>query len=224
MKILIAEDDFRVAEIHQEFVNKLKGMDVVAKAKTASETITLLKKHTIDVLLLDVYLPDQKGSDLLPIIRKIQPNLTVIVITASTERTIFRTSTHFGVVDFLIKPITFERFKLAVKKAESRRGFLEGSNQLTQKEADQFFQYPYKLEQVFPKGIDPITLEKVKDLLKTTIQGITADEMGELLGASRTTSRRYLEYLITIEEARAELEYGVVGRPERLYYKKNQEK
>ena len=224
MKILIAEDDFRVAEIHQEFVSKLKGMDVVAKAKTASETITLLKKHTIDVLLLDVYLPDQKGSDILPVIRKIQPNLTVIVITASTERTIFRTSTHFGVVDFLIKPITFERFKLAVKKAESRRGFLEAGNQLTQKEADQFFQYPFKSEQVFPKGIDPITLEKVKDLLKTTIQGITADEMGELLGASRTTSRRYLEYLITIEEARAELEYGVVGRPERLYHKKNQEK
>ncbi len=70
-----------------------------------------------------------------------------------------------------------------------------------------------------PKGIDRLTLEKVRHLLQEQQDGITAEALGKQFGASRTTSRRYLEYLISIDEAKAELEYGIVGRPERKYWK-----
>lgn len=68
-----------------------------------------------------------------------------------------------------------------------------------------------------PKGIDPLTLQKVIDIMKTVEDGISAEEMGEKMGASRTTARRYLEYITSTGEVTAELEYGIVGRPERRY-------
>lgn len=69
-----------------------------------------------------------------------------------------------------------------------------------------------------PTGINPITLKKIKEALRTADGGMTAEELGEAMGASRTTARRYAEYLVSKEEARAELEYGIIGRPERKYY------
>ena len=222
MKVLIAEDDFRVAGIHQEFIRQIAGVEVIEKATTAAETISFLKEKTLDILLLDIYMPDQQGTELLAVIRKVQPNITIIVITATTERAVFRKAYQYGVTDFLIKPITFERFEHAISKARSRHMFLQAEEQISQEDADRFFAYTEAdgRESSLPKGIDPITLDKVKALLKNIDGGITADAMSESLGASRTTSRRYLEYLITIKEARAELEYGLVGRPERLYHKR----
>lgn len=69
-----------------------------------------------------------------------------------------------------------------------------------------------------PTGINSLTLDKVKTLMALENSGITAEELGEKMGASRTTARRYVEYLVTTGECRAELAYGIIGRPERKYY------
>ncbi|WP_353625878.1 response regulator [Bacillus sp. JCM 19041] len=58
MNVMIAEDDYRVAEIHEQFLKKMNDIQVVAKAQSAKETVDLAKKHQPDLLLLDVYLPD----------------------------------------------------------------------------------------------------------------------------------------------------------------------
>ena len=64
-----------------------------------------------------------------------------------------------------------------------------------------------------------MTLDKIRCLFKQETGQLTADEAGEKIGASRTTARRYLEYLITTGELVADLSYGTVGRPERSYKK-----
>lgn len=69
-----------------------------------------------------------------------------------------------------------------------------------------------------PTGINSITLQKIKNALRAAQKGMTAEELGEKMGASRTTARRYAEFLVSQEEALAELEYGIIGRPERKYY------
>lgn len=221
MKLLISEDDFRVADIHQEFAGKIQGIKSIGKTSNAADTLAFLKQQPVDLLLLDIYLPDQLGSELLETIRKVRPEVMIIVITAATERAIFRKASQYGISDFLIKPITFDRFKQAMNRAMSKRNFLFLDEHIDQKQADEFFAYnpSYTKDDSLPKGIDRITLDKVKQLLNEETKGITADAMSELLGASRTTSRRYLEYLLSINEAEAELEYGVVGRPERLYHR-----
>nr|WP_245001229.1 HTH domain-containing protein [Caldalkalibacillus thermarum] len=73
-----------------------------------------------------------------------------------------------------------------------------------------------------PKGINPLTLQKVEEVIRETqTNSITAEELGQQIGVSRTTSRRYLEYLVSIGKVRADLAYGAVGRPERRYYLKS---
>lgn len=221
MNVMIAEDDYRVAEIHEQFLKKINDIQVVAKAQSAKETVILAKKHQPDLLLLDVYLPDQLGTDTLIELQQSCPTMQVILITAATEKEIFRSALQHGVADFLVKPIAFERLQSAVSKVEKLSAWLQEKEPIDQSVADQFFQKTDKRlsEDVnLPKGIDQLTLQKVRTLLNEQVEGITAESMGRMFGASRTTSRRYLEYLISVGEAKAELEYGIVGRPERKYW------
>lgn len=221
MKIMIAEDDYRVAEIHEQFLKKMKNVDVVAKAQNATEAVSLVQMHQPDLLLLDVYLPDRLGVDVLPELHQACPDMQIVLITAATEKTIFHKALQNGVVDYLVKPIAFERLQQSVDKAKSLRKWLQDSQPIDQQAADQFFQgakTKHAPPVALPKGIDQLTLEKVRTLLRQQSEGVTAEALGRKFGASRTTSRRYLEYLISTNEAKAELEYGIVGRPERKYW------
>lgn len=223
IKAMITEDDFRVASIHEEFIKKIDGVEVVGKALNASEALTVLENTQVDVLLLDNYLPDQPGVSLLPEIRQKHPKLDIILITASTEGDVVESSIRNGVLDYIIKPVTFHRFKKALDKVKSRRELFNAHDEFNQTIIDQFFtgEQSSKCSKSLslPKGIDPLTLIKVEQIMETFYhQGINAEEMGEQLGASRTTARRYLEYLISVGKVKAELEYGIIGRPERKYY------
>ena len=85
LKVAIAEDDFRVAQIQEEFLLKIKDVKVIGKALNAKETMELLQKEEIDLLLLDNYLPDGIGTDLLPQIHADFPSVDVIMVTAANE-------------------------------------------------------------------------------------------------------------------------------------------
>lgn len=220
IKIAIVEDDFRVAAIHEEFLAKINGVKVVGKALNAADALKLLDNIEVDVLLLDNYLPDQSGVELLPEIRSKHPNVDIILITASTEGQVVEASIRNGVLDYIVKPVTFERFRVALDKMISRRELFKSNNEFNQLVIDQVFSgNEVKLESMtLPKGIDPLTLSKVEETLELLRAGVNANDLSECIGVSRTTARRYLEYLISIGKAKAELEYGIVGRPERKYY------
>ncbi|WP_404451556.1 response regulator [Virgibacillus necropolis] len=221
IKVLIAEDDFRVASIHEEFILKMKDIEIVGKALNAKDTIRLLEKYDVDLLLLDIYMPDELGTELLPNIRKIFPKVDVIMITAATDKTLLEKAVRNGVYNYLIKPVTLDRFIETIESYKAKKKLLESQREVNQSLIDNFFGNVKKEsvgEKILPKGIDPLTLQKIKKILYTLEDGTTADEMGQKMGASRTTARRYLEYLVSDEGAKAELEYGVVGRPERKYY------
>ena len=220
IKAAIAEDDFRVASIHEQFLEKIEGIQVVGKALNAKEAIELLENTEVDLLLLDNYLPDRNGVSMLPVLRKRFENLDIILITASTERKVVEPSIRNGVIDYIVKPVTFERFKEALEKVVKRRELMESNEEFNQAVIDQVFTGRQAVGEsdFLPKGIDPLTLGKVEETLSSLTSGINAEDLSEHLGASRTTARRYLEYLISVGKARAELEYGIVGRPERKYY------
>ena len=106
-----------------------------------------------------------------------------------------------------------------IKNYLERKRLLNSADEVNQYIVDKYFGEKIISKPNYPKGIDPLSLEKVKTILSQIDGGITAEEMGEQMGASRTTARRYLEYLVSINEVVAELEYGIVGRPERKYFK-----
>ncbi|MGC4377867.1 response regulator [Fictibacillus sp. Mic-4] len=220
LRVAIAEDDFRVAQIHEQYLLKIKDVEVVGKALNASETIQLLDAHQVDLLLLDIYMPDELGTNILPEIRERFPNVDIIMITAATEKTLLKKAIQYGISNYLIKPITMDKFTETIQHYKRKKALLEDETPINQTLLDQYFgtiKFAPSDHKDLPKGIDSLTLQKVIEIMKKRGNGISAEEMGEQMGASRTTARRYLEYLVSIDEARAKIEYGIVGRPERQY-------
>ena len=217
IKILIVEDDPAIAEIHRRFVQRLAGFEVLGVALTlfdAREQIAILKP---DLVLLDVWLPDGEGFSLLRELRQRGAHLDVILLTAAREAAALQEAMRLGVVDFILKPVVFERLRDTLGNYAESRAALAALADIDQQAVDALFGTP--LQQVaaggLPKGIDALTLQRV--LAALNLQGASAEEIGSRVGVSRTTARRYLEFLVGQQLASPELEYGTVGRPERRY-------
>ena len=174
-----------------------------------------------DLLLMDVYLPDGTGLEILNTLRTNKQTCDVILITAARDVDTLQQAMRGGVVDYLLKPVMFPRLEAALQKYISQRQQLDVAESLDQNLVDKMLQSSVSAEntpQRLPKGIDGVTLDKIRALFGGEVM-FTADEAGEKIGASRTTARRYLEYLISSGELEADLNYGTVGRPERCYKK-----
>lgn len=222
VKAAIAEDDFRVADIHEKFLKKVPGIEVVGKALNAEKTLELLHTEKVDLLLLDIYMPDRLGTDILTTIRQDFEDVDIIMITAATDKAFLEKAIRNGVLNYLIKPITIDRFTDMVGRYVENRKLLQGQDEVNQQMVDHLFKNADENKPIentdFPKGIDADTLNKVLEVLKESSKGLSAEEIGNKMGASRTTARRYLEYLISEDKCRSKREYGTVGRPERKYY------
>ncbi|MFS0605124.1 response regulator [Peribacillus frigoritolerans] len=224
IRAVIAEDDFRVADIHEKFLKNFDEIEVVGKAVNAKKTLRILEQKSPDLLLLDVYMPDQLGTDLLPDIRKKFPNVDIIMITAATDKEQLEKALHYGVENYLIKPVEMKRFNQVIEEYLKKVHLMKSKQEIDQDFVDLILKKGSSVSepndgQALPKGVDEITLAKVIEVLEGSDIGLSAEQVSGQIGASRTTARRYLEYLISVKKCKAEVVYGVVGRPERRYYK-----
>ncbi len=220
-RVMIIEDDLAIAELHHKYLSQLSGLEVVGIATTRMEAEMQLEILKPDLLLMDVYLPDGTGLEILNTLRAKNQTCDVILITAARDVDTLQIAMRGGVVDYLLKPIMFPRLEVALKKYLAQRERFDVAGSLDQSQVDKMFQSNSISEtgaKRLPKGIDSVTLDKIRDLFPGE-EMLTADEAGEKIGASRTTARRYLEYLISSGELEADLNYGTVGRPERCYKK-----
>lgn len=220
-RVMIIEDDIAIAELHHKYLSQLSGLEVVGIATTRMEAEIQLEVLKPDLLLMDVYLPDGTGLEILNTLRTNNQTCDVILITAARDVDTLQQAMRGGVVDYLLKPVMFPRLEAALQKYISQRQQLDVAESLDQNLVDKMLQSSVSAEntpQRLPKGIDGVTLDKIRALFGGEVM-FTADEAGEKIGASRTTARRYLEYLISSGELEADLNYGTVGRPERCYKK-----
>ncbi|MDR6226197.1 response regulator [Desmospora profundinema] len=223
IEVLIVEDDRRVAEIHRRFTEKVEDFHVAGMAHTGEEAREWLQIFRPDLVLLDIYLPDIKGIDLIWFIREHARKTDIIMITAAGETDLVQEAMRGGVVDYMVKPIVFERFRTSLEQYRAGRERLAKMESMDQDQIDALrnrsgtIRGPKGEPPPVPKGIDPITLEKVIQTLRDDRRGKTAEETGRAIGASRSTARRYLEYLVSMGEASADVSYGAIGRPERRY-------
>lgn len=220
---LIIEDDVKIAEIQRIFTEKIEGYEVVGIAHTIAEAEEMVAVLEPDSVLLDIFFPDGNGIELLWKIRNKQKKTDVILITAAKEVEFFAEALRGGVFDYILKPLVFGRFQSTLEKFKHHRSSLGKISTISQDQVDRFLhqpgQSPPSTEEM-PKGIDPITLKKVEDIMVAVGEdGISAEKAGSLIGVSRTTSRRYLEYLVAGGVIVADLSYGTLGRPERVYRK-----
>ncbi|MCJ8348726.1 response regulator [Moritella sp.] len=223
IKVLIIEDDVGIAEIHRRNLTKIESLSVIGIATTKAEAETLLEVLTPDLILLDVYLPDGNGLDILRDLRQQQHACDVILITADRDAETLQAAMRGGVVDYILKPVIFSRLEESLYKYLKQKNKFGILDDLDQHVVDSMISVSVNNSSRalrLPKGIDSVTLDKVRELFIEHAD-ITADNAGGLIGASRTTARRYLEHLISSGELVADLNYGTVGRPERTYKKQS---
>ncbi|PSL36252.1 two-component system, CitB family, response regulator CitT [Planomicrobium soli] len=221
LNIAIVEDDFRIASIHENFLNEIPGVTVVGKAFNAADAVKMIEETRVDLVLVDIYLPDKLGTELIRELKTKYANLNFIVITAANNIELLQENLRLGIFYYLIKPVTMEKFTEVITNFINQEKKLNSKEIVTQEFVDQLLKStPVELSEDsnLPKGINSLTLKKVSEIMESLGNGVTAEEVGVEMKASRTTARRYLEYFVSTGKARAELEYGIVGRPERKYY------
>lgn len=223
--ILIVEDDFRIADIHRAFIEQSEGFYIAGIARNGSEAKALMAEHAvrIQLVLLDAYLPDVEGLELLWAIRRDYIHVDIVMVTAAREVETISEALRGGVFDYLIKPIEAARMGQMLTRFRREREALAGRNEMNQDELDHVFTRLQSGEpqrptsHTLPKGIDRLTLRRVIEALAADATPLTAMQIARIMGASRSTARRYLEFLVAEQGVSAELGYGDVGRPERRY-------
>lgn len=223
IQVFIVEDDIRIAEINRRFVERIEDYEVVGIATSGKEAREFLEVFKPDLVLLDIYFPDTTGLELLNYIRTVHWDIDVIMVTAAKEVEAVKEAIRGGVFDFLIKPLVFDRFKDSLERYKQFKYTLRQhaeKEKIDQEEVDRLLRGGVRKMQsdgTLPKGIDRLTLDKVYSVISQHADGLTAEEVGKEIGTSRTTARRYLEYLVSNGELFADVSYGSVGRPERIY-------
>ncbi|WP_347548642.1 response regulator [Pseudalkalibacillus hwajinpoensis] len=219
IEVLIVEDDHRIARINQKFTENVPGYAVMGVASSIQEGKELLEILQPDLVLLDIFFPEESGLGLLWHIRENYKETDVMMITAAKEIDAVQEALRGGAIDYIIKPVIFDRFKRTLENFKQTKGQISSQKVVSQEEVDHLFTRKVESStQTVPKGIDPLTLTKMEEVLLNHLpEGMTAEEVGKVVGCSRTTARRYLEYMVSIEKVDADLSYGTVGRPERRY-------
>lgn len=216
---VVVDDDFRVARIHTTYVERVAGFDVIAQAHTAAEAMDCVRRLRPDLMLLDLYLPDENGLDLAARLHAMDdPAVDLIVITAATDVDSVRIALQRGAVHYLIKPFTFATLRERLLSYAAMRAQLAGQRTVDQRHVDRALQTLRTTEPFDQhKGWSAQTSASVERLLAETPQGVTASFTAEVTGMSRATAQRYLSHLAETGRATIDLRYGAAGRPEHIY-------
>ena len=215
IEVLVVDDDFMVARIHTGFVERTPGFTVTGVAHTGAEALAAAERLQPDLVLLDVYLPDVSGLDLLGALREAAPEVDVLVISAAREADTVRRALRGGIVHYLMKPFSYDDLRVRLEHYQQAYAAMAGE-QTDQADVDRVFSVT-RTDRRLPKGFSAETLRLVEDTLRRETADVSAAEAASLLGISRVSARRYLEHLAETGKVEVSLRYGEVGRPERRY-------
>lgn len=218
-QVLIVEDDPMVAMINEQYIVRNKNFQVIQTCKDGKAALDFLKDHSVDLLILDVYMPRMDGFETLRQIRKQQISVDAIMVTAANDREALEEALHLGIVDYLVKPFTYDRFQMALDKFMAQKNALKDMNILNQKNIDYIIDSSAKKsEELHPKGIQDKTLELIiRHLKENEGKWMTGDEVAEKVGLTVVTVRRYMNYLSENGTVIGKMNYETGGRPCVIY-------
>ena len=218
IQTLVVDDDFMSASIHAQYVERVEGFTVVGEAHSGTQALEQVQRLRPDLVLLDIYLPDLSGLEVIRRLRLNETPVDVIAVTAAKDVRTLRAAMQGGVVHYIVKPFLYETFRERLERYAMLRGRLERMREASQGEIDQLFSLLRAQGAAgLPKGISAPTLGLVAEVLRDADEDLTAVEVAERAGISRGTARRYLEYLASLGTVELSLRYGTTGRPEHLY-------
>lgn len=219
--VLVVDDEPLIAEAHRAYTEKVEGFVVAGVAHTAREAMTRLRAHHVDLVLLDLNLPDKHGLEIARALRAAGSGTDVLAVTSNRDITMIRQAVALGVTHYLLKPFTFAAFRDKLDRyAEYRRQLAGSAEVAAQHEVDRVFATLRGAPaDSLPKGLDPHTFDLILAALRSpgTGGGLSATEVAARTGISRVTARRYLEHLADAGRVVRSPRYGGPGRPEVEY-------
>lgn len=238
IRTLIVDDDPDIARLHARYVDALDGFEVAGVLQRGGPVLAFLEEEDVDLILLDVHLPDMDGLQVLEDLRGSGYDTGVIMITASSERDTVHFAVGRGVDDYLVKPFSVTDFnhRLESFRASRVESVADLGPTLDQGDIDSMFragesgsragsgsQAPASLvDAPLPKGFSLPTVELVTRALREAARpggpgDLSASEVSEGCGISRVSARRYLEMMSGRGLAELRPKYGSPGRPEHRY-------
>ena len=214
---LIVEDDYHVATIHAAYVRKLRGFNVVGHAASVASARAEISRLTPTLVLLDLYLPDGHGLDLVRETlagKRHRPDF--LVITAARDMASVHAAMQLGTVHYLVKPFSFAQLQERLNAYRDLRGRLERLGDAEQHDVDTLYgllRGPAPLA----KGQSRPTMTRVHELIQASPHDVSAVEIADQVGISRSTAQRYLAELARQGKIELRLHYGAAGRPEHRY-------
>lgn len=218
IRVLVVEDEPVAAAAHRAYVERVPGFCVAGVAATGGEACRLVAAGGVDLVLLDMRLPDMHGLDVLHRLRARGHLCDVIAVTSVRDVAVVRRALAHGVAQYLIKPFTFATFREKLEQYAAfaaQVGATDGP--VAQHDVDRLLVASRRSPttgQHLPKGMSPETLALVSDALRAAPAGLSASEVAASVGTSRVTARRYLEHLATTGVAERRMRHGGAGRPE----------
>ena len=217
VRVLVVEDEATAAEAHATYVGRVPGFELAGPARSAHEAARFLAEDPrVDLVLLDMHLPDGHGLGLLQKLRAAGHRCDVIAVTSARDADVVRNAVTQGVVLYLLKPFTFATFRAKLEQYAAYRDSVE-ADELDQEDVDALLGSLRSATTALPKGMSPETMREVTTALREAAEGLSATEVAALVGASRVTSRRYLEHLADAGRVERHPRYGRSGRPEVEY-------
>jgi two-component system CitB family response regulator len=220
IRTVVVDDDYRVASIHAAYADRVQGFEVIAQVHTAAAAAEAVDELKPDLLLLDLYLPDEHGLDLVTRLRREEhPPVDVIVITAAKDADSVRAAMQHGALHYLLKPFGFPALRDKLLSYAQMRSRLDTLRVTDQRGVDRVYGALRPASQpASAKGTSDYTLETVEQLLASTGQDLSAAEVASRTGMSRATAQRYLTHLHDLGRVTIRLRYGASGRPEHGYH------
>lgn len=220
LRVLVVEDEPVAAEAHAVYVGRVPGFVVAGVSLTGVAALKALQESPIDVVLLDMNLPDRHGLDVVRAMRAAGHSADVIAVSSARDLDIMRAAVSLGVVQDVLKPFTFATLRDRLQAyLDYRATHVSATEVGTQAEVDQVFAAVRPTRATtLPKGMSEELLGRVVGALRVAGEGISASELGAALGVSRVTARRYLEHLHESGLAQRRSRYAGAGRPEVEYH------
>ena len=215
--VMVVDDDFRVARIHSAFVDRVEGFRTIGVAGNGAEALAMARRLVPDLILLDLYLPDVFGLNLLNQMRVAGVEGDVIVISAANESESVERALKLGVANYLLKPFTLDDLAGRLSEYRSQRPRRLRPLVGDQAEVDRIFGRSETTTESLPKGMSPETAELILAALRERTDEQSAQQCAAAVGISRVSARRYLEFFVSQGRAQVSLRYGSRGRPERRY-------
>ena len=220
IEVMIVEDDPMVRDINSRFLKRVEGFNLYKAVGNLTESKKFIMAKKPDLILLDVFLPNENGIDFLKWLRSEEISVDVILITA--DKTIERVQEAFryGAIDYLIKPFDFERFKEALIQFKERYYEFKKVDEIEQSELDKLISNAtvVQRDEGLAKGFNKYTYKSIwKEIERGDNEYFTAEELSEKIKVARVTVRRYLEYMEKEGQLEKLVEYGKVGRPQHKF-------